>query len=395
MRLAPGTPLSIALAFEPSSEPLAVGRLAMDAGLAQLEWSTEVIARSLPVSPLYYPPEPGLMAARNRSFDGLHGFLADSLPDGWGYLLMRKRLAKLGIDIASLSPLERLALVGEHGRGALAFKPATTPADDVESLDLDALAHDATALLMGDQSRLADTLAGLAGGSGGARPKVQVGFDGQGHVSVGEGEIATGHTAWLVKFRAPSDPIDIGPIEEAYACMAEAAGLHISAHRLLPAKTGPGYFATRRFDRPDGGGRLHMVSLAGAIEAPSEAPSSYDMFLRATRAITRRADDVAAAFRRMVFNVLACNPTSWGPLASGAWRRRSTSPIQAGQAESIISTLREKAGARRALMLQVLGKSMAWTASAFRRSLKMSPQPSPTGRARHAKRVYPKTQRKW
>jgi serine/threonine-protein kinase HipA len=108
-------------------------------------------------------------------------------------------------------------------------------------------------------------------------------------------------------YRAPSDPIDIGPIEEAYAGMAEAAGLTVSAHRLLPAKTGPGYFATRRFDRPDGGGRLHMVSLAGAIEAPSEAPSSYDMFLRATRAITRRADDVAAAFRRMVFNVLACN----------------------------------------------------------------------------------------
>jgi serine/threonine-protein kinase HipA len=50
-----------------------------------------------------------------------------------------------------------------------------------------------------------------------------------------------------------------------------------------------------------------MVSLAGAIEAPSDAPSSYDLFLRATRAITRRADDVAAAFRRMVFNILACN----------------------------------------------------------------------------------------
>jgi serine/threonine-protein kinase HipA len=220
---------------------------------------------------------------------------------------MRKRLAKLGIDIATLSPLERLALVGDHGRGALVFKPATTPTDEVESLDLDALAHDATALLMGEESRLADTLAGLAGGSGGARPKVQVGFDGQGHVSVGEGEVAAGHTAWLVKFRAPSDPIDIGPTEEAYACMAEAAGLTVSAHRLLPAKSGPGYFATRRFDRPDGGGRLHMVSLAGAIEARPAMPSSYDVFLRATRAITRRADDVAAAFRRMVFNVLACN----------------------------------------------------------------------------------------
>jgi serine/threonine-protein kinase HipA len=307
MRLAPGTPLSTALAFEPGNEPLAAGRLAMDGGLAQLEWSREVVTRALPVSPILYPPEPGLVAARTRSFDGLHGFLGDSLPDGWGYLLMRKRLAKLSIDIAALSPLERLALVGNHGRGALVFQPATTPADDIETLDLDALAKDATALLTGEESRLADTLAGLAGGSGGARPKVHVGFDGQGHISVGQGEVAAGHTAWIVKFPAPSDPADIGPIEEAYACMAEAAGLIVSAHRLLAAKSGPGYFATRRFDRPDDGGRLHMVSLAGAIEAPSDAPSSYDLFLRATRAITRRADDVAAVFRRMVFNILACN----------------------------------------------------------------------------------------
>jgi serine/threonine-protein kinase HipA len=279
----------------------------MDGGLAQLEWSREVVTRALPVSPILYPPEPGLIAARTRSFDGLHGFLADSLPDGWGYLLMRKRLAKLNIEIAALSPLERLALVGNHGRGALVFEPATTPADDIETLDLDALAKDATALLTGEESRLADTLAGLAGGSGGARPKVHVGFDGQGHISVGQAEVAAGHTAWIVKFRAPTDPIDIGPIEEAYACMAELAGLSLSAHRLLPAESGPGYFATRRFDRPDGGGRLHMVSLAGAIEAPSDAPSSYDLFLRATLAIRGRADDVAAAFRRMVFNVLACN----------------------------------------------------------------------------------------
>ena len=35
------------------------------------------------------------------------------------------------------------------------FKPATTPTDDVKSPDLDALARDATALLMGEESRLA------------------------------------------------------------------------------------------------------------------------------------------------------------------------------------------------------------------------------------------------
>jgi serine/threonine-protein kinase HipA len=308
MRLAPGAALSVGLAFDPAGPPLTTARLAMDAGLAQLEWSSEVIERRLAVAALHYPPERGLQAARGRAFEGLHGFLADSLPEGWGHLLMRRSLAKLGVDIATLTPLDRLALVGAQGRGALVFEPATTPPAPARTLDLDALAAEATRLLMGEEGPLADTLAALAGGSGGARPKAHVGFDGRGGVSVGEGEIAAGHAAWLVKFRSPRDPIDIGPIEAAYAAMATAAGVVMAEHRLIEAKDGPGYFATRRFDRPEGGGRLHVVSLAGAIEAPSDIPAaSYDTFLRATRAITRRADDVAAAFRRMVFNVLACN----------------------------------------------------------------------------------------
>jgi serine/threonine-protein kinase HipA len=284
------------------------GRVAMDGGLAQLEWSRDVLATRLPVAALYYPPEPGLQAARGRAFEGLQGFLADSLPEGWGRRLMRRRLEKLGVDIATLSPLDQLALVGRHGRGALVYEPATTPAEDVETLDLDALAAEAAAILAGEEGTLADTLADLAGGSGGARPKVHVGFNAEGKVSVGEGELPEGFIPWLVKFRAPNDPDDIGPIEGAYADMAEAAGLVMSEHRLIPARQGPGYFATRRFDRTDGGGRLHMVSLAGAVEAPSEPGIvSYDTFLRATQAITRRQPDVEAAFRRMVFNILASN----------------------------------------------------------------------------------------
>jgi len=327
VRLAPGTPLSLALAFDPAHPPLPAGRVAMDGGLAQLEWSREVLAARLPVAALYYPPEPGLTAARGRAFDGLQGFLADSLPEGWGRRLMRRCLEKLGVDLATLSPLDQLALVGRHGRGALVYEPATTPAEDVATLDLDALAAEAAAILAGEEGTLADTLAGLAGGSGGARPKVHVGFNAPGQISVGEGELPDGFIPWLVKFRAPNDPDDIGPIEEAYAQMAEAAGLVMSEHRLIPASQGPGYFATRRFDRVGGGGRLHMVSLAGAVEAPTEpGVLSYDTFLRATQAITRRRPDVAAAFRRMVFNILACNRDdhtrqhAYLMDARGAWR---------------------------------------------------------------------------
>jgi len=307
MKLAPGTPLETTLAFGPDALK-SVGRLAWADGTAQLEWSQEIMKSNLAVDGgLLYPREPGLLAARGRAFEGLHGFLADSLPEGWGYLVMRKRLAKLGVDIASLTPVERLALVGESGRGALVYQPATTPDDEVDGLDLDALADETVQILAGEDSKLGDVLAKLAGGSGGARPKVHVGFGPDGAVSVGGGELPARHAAWIVKFRALEDPEDIGPLEEAYAAMAEAAGLRLSEHKLIPAKKGPGYFATRRFDRPASDKRLHILSLAGAIESPSHNPSSYDTLLRATRAITRNADDVAHAFRRMVFNVLAHN----------------------------------------------------------------------------------------
>ena len=307
MRLPLGAPLNIALEFDATRTRVPVARLAMSESLAQLEWTSELIASRLDPAGIYYPPGPGLHAARTRNFNGLHGFLADSLPEGWGHLVMRRRLAKLGVDIGSLTSVERLALVGETGRGAFVFEPATTPSDKVDTLDLDALADEAAVILSGDDGDLAETLANLAGGSGGARPKVHVGFDDAGNVSVGSSEIATGHTAWIVKFRAPEDPVDIGPLEFAYASMARTAGIDVPEHKLIASKKGPGYFATRRFDRPEPGVRLHMLSLSGAIESPLQTPSSYDTLLRTTRAITRRADDVAAAFRRMVFNVLAHN----------------------------------------------------------------------------------------
>lgn len=326
MRLAPGTPLAVSLSFNEDRAPLPVGRLAMARGLAQLEWSPELIAQPLPVSGLVYPPEPGLHPARSREFEGLHGFLADSLPEGWGHLVMRRRLSKLGVAIDTLSALDRLALVGEHGRGALTYRPATAPIPQVESLDLDALAAASRAILAGAEGELADTLTALAGGSGGARPKVHVGFDPDGRISVSEGETASGHEAWIVKFAAPHDPPDIGPIEAAYAGMAVAAGLDLAPHRLLPSRNGPGFFATRRFDRPEPSRRLHMVSLSGAVEAPWRTPASYDLFLRATLAITRHAGDLEAAFRRMVFNVLASNRDdhtrqhSYLMDDAGAWR---------------------------------------------------------------------------
>ncbi|HKT14939.1 MAG TPA: type II toxin-antitoxin system HipA family toxin [Allosphingosinicella sp.] len=308
MKLAFGGPLQIGLWPDESDAVLPVGRLAMAKGRAQLEWSPDVVARKRPIAPALYSPEPGLHEARTRDFEGLHGFLADSLPEGWGALLMKRQLAKLNVRWEDLSGVDRLALVGRQGRGALIYEPATTLAEDVQTLDLDELAAEARSILSGDESTLTDTLAMLAGASGGARPKVHIGFSPSGEICLGEGETAPGFESWIVKFRALTDPVDIGPVEEAYARMARAAGITMAPSRLLPAKDGPGYFATRRFDRPEPGRRLHMVSLAGAVEAPSHTPSiDYDGFLRAVHGITRHAADLEQAFRRMLFNIMAYN----------------------------------------------------------------------------------------
>lgn len=275
------------------AHPLA--RLAMAGRRAALEWSQQARAAGLAPDPLRYGLESGLLEARTDLFGGLHGFLADSLPDAWGQRLLRRRLRREGFQLEALTPVQRLGLVGRHGRGALVFEPALDLTESSET-DLDSLARAAAAVLANETSDATAAqmlLEQLGWGSGGARPKAHVRLAG---------------ADWIVKFPGPTDPADIGPLEYAYAAMAVRSGLAMAACRLIPAASGPGYFATRRFDRPDGGGRIHAVSLCGALEAPPGLTAlGYDQFLRATQAITRDARDVEAAFARMIFNILACN----------------------------------------------------------------------------------------
>lgn len=288
---------------DPADPPRDVARLAMDGRRAVLEWTPAAIAQGHALDPLLYPLAPGLHRARGDLFGGLHGFLADALPDAWGRRLTDRRLARQGRRPETLTPLERLALVGEGGRGALSFHPADAETGAPEPLDLDALAEEALGLLLGAADAGPELTRG-GSASGGARPKAHVWLAGE---TAALAPFA-GATEWIVKFRAPGDPDDAGPLEAAYAAMAVAAGLEVAPVRLLASRAGAAFFATQRFDRTSKGGRAHQITLAGALEAPpGETALGYDQFFRATRAITRNAADVAAAFARMVFNVLAHN----------------------------------------------------------------------------------------
>ena len=285
-----------------------VGRLALDRSGAVFEYDAAFVESGLEINPLQTPQLGPIPAQRPRIFHGLHGVFADSLPDAWGEELVRRRCAREGIAFESLTALDRLAIVGERGMGALTYEPEVPDAGD-DDVDLDALAREAYEILDGRESDVLPELERLGGTSGGARPKVLVAINADGHVRAGVDEIPDGYDGWLVKFPSSRDVPDIGPLEAAYAAMARAARINVPDHRLV--RTGAksaGYFASKRFDRAPGGVRHHMISVAGTLDLDWMAPElDYLNLLRLVRRATRSQDDVEEMIRRMVFNVVAHN----------------------------------------------------------------------------------------
>lgn len=308
MKLPAGTPLVVSLKFS-STHRLPVGRMAMDRGEAILEYDPAFVASRFSLNPLSNPPgqEP-LVPKDARAYEGLPGVFADSLPDSWGELLIQRRAQRLKIGYSSLTALDKLAIVGQRGMGALVYAPAQDTPDARGAIDLDVLAHESIELLQGCESDLTPLLDRLGSSSGGTRPKILVAMNAEGHMIAGDGEIPDGYDAWLVKFRSSHhDAKDAGAIEAAYADMARSCGIQLCDTRLFPGAP-YGYFGTRRFDRPTSAERLHVASVAGLLELDWRVPSiDYGDLLKVVRAMTRDQQAVAQAYRRAVFNVLAHN----------------------------------------------------------------------------------------
>ena len=327
MRIPPGTPLQVTLQWDEQTR-LPVGRLAYRNRRAFLEYDPVFLRQGFSLSPLHHAPEPGVIEPHDPTvFDGLHGMFADSLPDGWGRLLIDRRARQLGIEPATLTPLDRLACVGRTGIGALTYAPAIEVWDDEHAtLDLDVLAADAKRVLAGEAGEVLNTLGKAGGSPAGARPKVLIAVNDANEAVHGALETPAGYMPYLVKFPGADDPADIAAIEYAYAQMAHEAGVEMAATRLMRGTDGTHYFATERFDRI-GDQRLHVHSASGLLYADSRAPSlDYQDLIRLTRAVTRDRRDAIKMFRLAVFNVLAHNRDDHARQFSflmdraGAWR---------------------------------------------------------------------------
>lgn len=276
--------------------------------LIAFEFSDEARRRGLELSSLLLPLQgPALRRDFPPHQMGLPGPVYDSLPDGWGMLLMDRLFKRNGLNPARIGPLERLAYIGRNAMGAMAFQPQAAEADaPPERITLDRLATEVQDVLKGEGGEFLLSLLQMGGSPQGARPKALLYRSPQGRSF--SSTAMPGMEAWLVKFPANQEHPEVCAIEDIYAHCLRRCGISTPDTEYFALPDGQTAFATRRFDRCDGM-RVPMQSLAALTGADYRVAGSLDYtgFLRATAACTNDVRERARAFERVVFNVVFNN----------------------------------------------------------------------------------------
>ena len=273
-----------------------VGTLALTVNRrVAFQYCDEWLNNGFSISPFSLPLRKQVFVPDKMYFGGLFGVFADSLPDAWGSVLMERVWVKQGYKKEDLNILERLALIGDSGMGALCYHPVRDYQNEVEVQNLDHIAEECMHILNAEETEDLDLLYALGGSSGGARPKVMTVIDG---------------VDMIVKFPAGVDPINIGRMEYEYSLCAKSCGIDMTQTALLTSQKCDGYFGIKRFDRDkDREIRYHVLTAAALLEADYKQPAlDYHSLMKLTKILTRdNKEDLENMFLRMCFNVLAHN----------------------------------------------------------------------------------------
>lgn len=309
-----------------------------EVGLASFEYDQEFVnSAPVEVAPIKIPRKKGIYSfpeLARGTFHGLPGFLADSLPDKFGNALIDVWLSTKGRKSGSFNPIERLCYIGERGMGALEFKPAKYKGRLTSvPIEIEDMVKLASAVLTNktklkenlkfkDENKLSVALTNLlvvGTSAGGARAKCIIAYNEKtGDVRSGQIKTTKDYTYWLLKLDGVSnnrdkeliDPQGFGRIEYAYYLMAKDCGIEMSESRLLE-ENGRAHFMTKRFDRLEGGEKIHMQSLCamGHYDFNMAGGYSYEQALEMIRTVVRLDTKVALEqqFRRAIFNIIGRN----------------------------------------------------------------------------------------
>lgn len=298
---------------------------------ASFEYDPSFIRSGIQVSPLMMPLARTVYrfpALFTNTFHGLPGLLADSLPDAFGNAVIDAWLARQGRTPESFNAVERLCYTGTRGMGALEFFPLMDPGYPSDTqLEIEKLVQLASDILKNRETlkvsfgkeaeKAMRQILQVGTSAGGARAKAVIAWNPDTN-EVRSGQIRTGpgFYHWLMKFdgvqgnrdKELEDPAGYGSIEYAYYLMARDAGVEMNESRLF-AEDGRKHFMTRRFDRTDDGGKLHMQSLGAMahFDYRMDGAYSYEQVFPIMRELDLPPASVEQFFRRMAFNIVARN----------------------------------------------------------------------------------------
>lgn len=272
-------------------------KLLEDSSIA-FQYDDEWIKVGFSISPLSLPLSNKIYTSKSPYFNGLYGVFNDSLPDGWGELLVRRQLASKGINYDKLNALTKLTLVSGNGLGGLTYIPTQSDVSKDVLYDLDTLYKDIKRVLENEDGQEGlDLLYQLGGSSGGARPKAHILYEGE---------------PWIVKFANSMDPKNEGELEFKANEFALKSGLNLSEFKLFPSTLCSGYFGTKRFDR-NKNQRVHMISLSSLLETSHRIPNlDYGHLFSVIQKICVHQSDIYEAYKMMCFNVFYNNKDDHG-----------------------------------------------------------------------------------
>ncbi len=312
-----------------------IGYVAMDAGErhARFQYDPDFVASGIDLAPLQMPLRENFIYRfpdlHTRSFHGLPGLLADSLPDKYGNRLINVWLAQTGRRAEDFNAVDRLCYTGRRGMGALEFEPSLgTSTDEDKHLELDELIKLAS-MAFADKATLDTRLTEREGeralldilsvgtSAGGARAKAVIAFDPETKsVRSGQLDLREGYEHWLIKFDGVessgdwgiADPEGYGLLEYSYYQLARRLGIEMMESRLF-SENGRNHFMTRRFDRTDSGGKIFVQTFAALqhFDYYESGQYAYEQVIMTMRQLEMPRADIEQQVRRTIFNLVACN----------------------------------------------------------------------------------------
>jgi serine/threonine-protein kinase HipA len=292
-----------------SSGKLEIGQMVLVQNRIYFKYDEDFLQTGLEISPFKLKRTSEIIVPTETHFEGLFGVFHDSLPDGWGRLLLDRKLRFLQIDLNTISALDRLSFLDGNSMGAITYEPVYEAGEvGSKTLYLDSIAREIHHVLSGDASEVVDELYQLGGSSGGARPKILVGYnESTDELLFGQDLLPEGFEHWIIKFPGSYDREDIALIEYTYNQMAEKAGIEVAPYRLFKSSKGNWFFGSKRFDR-NGNTKIHLHSVAGLLHDNFRMSSlDYGHIMDAAFKLEKDVQAYRKILRLAAFNVMAHN----------------------------------------------------------------------------------------